>query len=66
MSTIREPQLTYLSDCDNFPVCTPSCLVEVLRQLSCLPTTGLPDNNGNRISLNQVKQTLPMSCNWKQ
>ena len=53
----------YLSHGDNFPILAPSTLVKILGKLSRFPTSGLAHHYGNRICLDEIKETFLMSRN---
>lgn len=58
--------LTYLSDRYDFSFFAPSGLLKKLWDLGCLPTSSLAYYNGDWKGLDQVQQTLTMSCDGQK
>lgn len=50
----------YLCDSDNLPVGAPASFFEELRNLRRLSTAGLPNNDSDLTSFDQVEQALSM------
>jgi hypothetical protein len=47
--------VTHLRDANYFAIGTPSCLLQKLRYLGCLPRTSLTHYNGCWVRLNQIE-----------
>ena len=59
-------EATHLSYSNHFPIIAPSCLLQILRELSSLPTACLTYHDCDWPCLDSIKQALAMLSNGKQ
>lgn len=53
--------MTCLRDSNDLAIVTPACLLEVLRQLCRFATSGLADEDGDRIGLDGVEKSFTVA-----
>jgi hypothetical protein len=58
--------MAYLCHSDGLAILAPAGLIEILWKLCCFSTSCLTNDYGDLICLDQVEQTLLVSCNWQQ